>query len=70
MADRLQPHEIEGLLRSAAMAPLSPDSVRRVLEEHQELLQDRVELEALIGRLLPAWGECRAVLNELSKRFS
>lgn len=69
-------HEIEGLLRSMAMAPLSPESVRRVLEAHRELLAEQRELlaeqrelEALLHRLLPAWAECRQVLNELMRRL-
>jgi hypothetical protein len=65
----MKAHEIEGMLRSMAMAPLSPDSVRRVLEAHRELLAERAALEALLRRLLPAWKECREVLNELSKQL-
>ena len=69
MADRLQPHELEGLSRSLAMAPLSPESVAQLLRSHQELSKDWTELEALLVRLLPAWAECREVLNELARRL-
>jgi hypothetical protein len=67
MADRLTPHELETLIRSAAMAPLSPDHVRRVLLEHRQLLADHAELQALLHRLAPAWAQARAVLNELHR---
>jgi predicted component of type VI protein secretion system len=65
--NRLTQYDMESMIRSAAMAPLSPDNVRRVLMEHQELLREREALEELLGRLLPAWGECRQLLNELAK---
>jgi len=51
------------------MAPLSPESVRRALESHRELLAERDELEKLLHRLLPAWVECRQVLNELTRQL-
>ena len=69
MADQLRPHEFDALSRSLAMAPLSGDSVARLLQSHRELSKDWGELEALLVRLLPAWAECRAVLNELSRRL-
>jgi hypothetical protein len=65
----MRAHEIEGLLRSMAMAPLSPESVRHALESHRELLAERDELEKLLHRLLPAWVECRQVLNELARQL-
>jgi hypothetical protein len=65
----MKAHEIEGLLRSLALAPLSPESVRAALESHRELLAQRDELEKLLRRLLPAWAECRQVLNELMKQL-
>jgi hypothetical protein len=52
-----------------AMAPLSADSVARLLRSHQELSRDWAELEALLVRLAPAWSECREVLDELSRRL-
>jgi hypothetical protein len=67
MAERLAPHDMQTLIRSAAMAPLSPDTVRQVLDEHYHLLTERAELETLLRRLTPAWAEVRAVLNELAK---
>lgn len=64
-ANRLNVHELENLIRSAAMAPLSPETVRKALMEHQALLRRHDALEELFARLLPAWGECRSVLNEM-----
>jgi hypothetical protein len=69
MAARLNKHEIESLIRSAAMAPLQQDTVRRILEDHRQLLDERAALETILKRFLPAWGEVRAALNELSKRL-
>ena len=46
-----------------------PDVVARVLEEHQRPQRERAELVATLDRLGPAWGELRAVLNELSRRL-
>ncbi len=67
MAERLASHEIETLIRSAAMAPLAAETVRAVLEDYRTLLREQAELEALLRRLGPAWGEVRVVLNELGK---
>jgi hypothetical protein len=66
MAERMQPWEVETLYRSSAMAPLAPDTVRRVLEAHRELLASQARLEATIARLQPAWVEVREILNELA----
>ncbi len=68
MAERLTPADMPTLIRSAAMAPLAPDTVRQLLEEHGELLAQQADLENLLRRLLPAWGEVRALLNELAAR--
>jgi hypothetical protein len=68
MAERLQAHELETLIRSAAMAPLATETTRRILEAHRDLLVRYTAMEALLHRLLPAWGEVRTVLNELMKQ--
>ncbi len=47
------------------MAPLSTDTVRQVLEEHDQLLAERADLAALLHRLMPTWGEMRAILDEV-----
>ena len=59
MADRLKPHEVEGLARSMAMAPLSADSVAKLLGSHVEISRDWSELEGLLVELAPAWAEVR-----------
>jgi len=68
MAARIPAHEIPTLLRSAAMAPLSPQTVRDVLEAYRDLLREHDELRALLSRLSPAWIELRNVVNELSAK--
>jgi hypothetical protein len=65
----LQHHEIEGLLRSAAMAPLSQETTRRVLIEYQALLAKHRELRELLERLTPALGELRKAMSELTTRL-
>jgi hypothetical protein len=67
MAERLRPEDVESLLRSASMAPLSTEHVQRVREEHRELLAERAELERLLRQLAPSWQEARRLLNELHR---
>jgi hypothetical protein len=67
MAERLTAHEVEGLARSMAMAPLSGDSVARLLKSHGALSRDWKEVEDLLVRLAPAWAEVRSILNELNR---
>jgi hypothetical protein len=62
----MKEHEVEGLRRSAAMAPLSPNSVERLVRSYGELSQNWSEVEALLQRLGPAWAELRSLLNELN----
>ena len=66
MAERSKTHEVESLARSMAMAPLSQDSVARLLRSHGELSQEWAEVEGLLQRLGPAWAELRSLLNELN----
>ena len=66
----MQPHQIENLRRSLAMAPLATGTVLDILEAHEALLLERVELERLLGELLPSWRHVRDVLNEISQRLS
>ena len=48
------------------MAPLSRDSVARLLRSHGELSHDWAEVEVLLWRLGPTWVELRSILNELN----
>jgi hypothetical protein len=59
--------EVDELRRAAAVGPLDPGDVRRVLESHREVLAKRAELVAQLRRLGPAWGELRGVLNEVNR---
>ena len=64
MAERLKTYEVEGLARSMAMAPLSADSVARLVRSYGELSQDWSEVEGLLDRLGRV-GQLRSLLNEL-----
>jgi hypothetical protein len=68
VAERLPPEELDAVIRAAAVAPLSPETVRQILEDHRELLAEWMEIEALVGHLMPLWRELRAVFNELAAR--
>ena len=46
--------EVDELRRAAAVGPIDPADVRRILESHEAVLAE------------PAWGELRSVLNELT----
>jgi hypothetical protein len=60
---------VDELRRAAAVGPIDPAVVRRVLEEHERVQRQRNELRAALERLGPAWGEVRDVLNQLAKRL-
>jgi hypothetical protein len=70
MAERFKTHDMQTLIRSAAMAPLDPQTVRRVLDEHEQLLREQEALAGLLRRLTPACDEVRAALNELARMVS
>jgi hypothetical protein len=67
VAERLQAHEVEGLARSMAMAPLPASSVAKLVQSHQQLSREWEELEGLLVELAPAWAEVRKVLNEINR---
>jgi hypothetical protein len=52
------------------MAPLSQDSVARLVRPHGELSQNWSEVKSLLQRLGPAWAELRSILNELDAALS
>jgi hypothetical protein len=66
VADRLKTYEVESLAQSMAMAPLSQDSVARLLRSHGELSHDWAEIEGPLQGLSPAWAELQSLLNELN----
>jgi hypothetical protein len=58
-------NDVEGIRRSAAMAPLSSDEAFRVLEACDQLLRERARIAAVLADLPASWGQVRNVLNEL-----
>lgn len=58
-------HDIEGIRRSAAMAPLSNEETFRVLDTCDHLLRERARIVDLLAGLPPSWANVRKVLNEL-----
>jgi hypothetical protein len=58
-------NDVEGIRRSAAMAPLSTDEAFRVLEACDQLLRERARIAALLADLPASWTKVRGVLNEL-----
>ena len=63
----LTTHDIEGLRRSAAMAPLSQNETLRVLDETDRLVRERAEIARLLADLPKSFGAVRSTLNELQK---
>lgn len=61
----LQRQEIEGLRRSAAMAPLSSDAVRQLLECCDQMAREREQIAAVLERLPTSWASVRDALNRL-----
>jgi hypothetical protein len=57
-------NDVEGIRRSAAMAPLSSDEAFRILEACDQLLRER-RIVAVLADLPASWGQVRKVLNEL-----
>jgi chromosome segregation ATPase len=66
-ASTLTAAEVDELRRAAAVGPLDPVDVRRVLEDHDRVQRERAELKATLDHLAPAWRELRSVLNELNR---
>jgi hypothetical protein len=58
-------NDVEGIRRSAAMAPLSSDEAFRVLAELDQLLRERARIAAVLADLPASWAQVRKVLNEL-----
>jgi hypothetical protein len=59
--------EIEQTRRSLAMAPLSKDSVARVLDELRRHVEERERIASILRELPPTVGALRESLNELHK---
>lgn len=59
--------EIEMTRRSAAMAPLSPEAVQRLLAELHQYAAERERIVAILGDLPSTVGALREALNELHR---
>ncbi len=59
--------EIEGLRRSAAMAPLSPVQVIAVLEECARMARERQQIAQALADLPESVAALRAALNRLHR---
>jgi DNA-binding GntR family transcriptional regulator len=57
--------EITTVKRSAAMAPLSPESVRELLDACEQMAKERAEITAILETLPATFAEVRAALNRL-----
>jgi Tfp pilus assembly protein PilO len=57
----------EGLLRSAACAPLSRESVAELLGLTANLIEERKRIRRLLRQLPENFAEVRKVLNELAR---
>ena len=60
-------HELEGMARSMTVGPLPSDQVARLLRSYRELAKERADLEALLVKLAPAWGELRKILIDVNR---
>ena len=58
-------HELQSIRRSAAMAPLSPAEVERVVIACEVLLKERARIVQLLADLPASWTSVRKMLNEL-----
>ena len=63
----MQRSELEILRRSAAMAPLAPAHVDRLIGELDRLLQERAQLREMVEGLGPSFGDVRTSLNAIAK---
>jgi hypothetical protein len=63
----MQRSELEILKRSAAMAPLAPAHVDRLIGELDRLLEEREVLREIVDGLSPSFGDVRTSLNAIAK---
>lgn len=66
MASR-RAEEIDGIRRSAAMAPLSSSAVQELLDDYQDALATLERVAEVLRKLGPPWQASRDALNELSR---
>lgn len=63
----LSASDLENMMRSAAMAPLSKDETYRLIESYRELMHERARIAAVLAELPTSWASVRAALNELQR---
>jgi hypothetical protein len=63
----LKSHEIEGLRRSNAMAPLSQSHVAGLLESCAAMAREREAIQSVLAELSPPFGDVRKALNDLQR---
>ncbi len=59
--------EVDGIRRSAVMAPLSPSALQELLDDDQDALAKLERVSEVLRRLGPPWQASRDALNELSR---
>jgi hypothetical protein len=67
--NRLRVHELEGNVEEHGGRAATQRPVARLLRSYRELAEERADLEALLTKLAPAWGELRKVLIELNRQL-
>ncbi len=63
----LSKHEIEGLRRSNAMAPLSQSHVAELIESCVAMAVEREAVRTVLADLSSPFGDVRKALNELQR---
>lgn len=63
----LKVHEIEGLRRSNAMAPLAQSHVAELLDSCAAMAREREAIQSVLTELSAPFGDVRRALNELQR---
>ena len=63
----LSKHEIEGLRRSNAMAPLSQSHVAELIESCVAMAVERDSVRTVLAELSSPFGDVRRALNDLQR---
>lgn len=63
----LRTHDIEGLRRSNAMAPLSQTHVCELIESCAAMAREREQIRAVLAELSSPFSDVRQALNEMQR---
>jgi hypothetical protein len=63
----LRAHDIEGLRRSNAMAPLSQSHVCELIESCAAMAREREQIRNILAELSSPFGDVRKALNEMHR---